>query len=306
MQRFLLEMFTVVVEARRINSAAKLLNLTQPAVSQQIKHMEAYFGVPLLIRGTTGVTPTPAGEIVYRHAKTILAQFDCMEREIDDLMDADEREVVVGATPTVGNFAIPCSLWTFKERFPKANIRLEVGNCGEMAQAVLDRSLHLAIIEGVVPPQVASAPGVKTRVISGDHLVFVTPAGGQWDGGRLTPERLRQAPLVLPAHGMGLQELLENALQGFGVEPRELKVMAQIGGLEGMKAAVEAYGGVLACTRMSVQKELKRGVLRDVTPEGLQLSVPFHLVCLEDALPPVARRFVRFISTPEELASCWT
>jgi len=304
-QRFLLEMFTVVVEARRINSAAKLLNLTQPAVSQQIKHMEAYFGVALLVRGNTGVTPTPAGEIVYRHAKQILAQFDCLDREIDDLMNADEREVVVGATHTVGNFALPCSLWTFKERFPKANIRLEVGNCGEMAKGVLDRSVHLAIVEGSVPPQVASAPGVKSRIVAGDHLVFVTPAKGPWDKGRLTPESLRQAPLVLPGRGMGMREPLDRALESFGIDPRELRVMTQIGGLEGMKSAVEIYQGVMVCTRMAVQKELKKGTFKDVTPEGWEITVAFHLVCLEETLPPVARRFIRFIAAPEELASCW-
>lgn len=306
LQRFLLEMFTVVVETRRINAAAKLLNLTQPAVSQQIKHMEAYFGVPLLVRGSTGVAPTPAGELVYRHAKQILAQFDCLEREIDDLMNADEREVAVGATQTVGNYALPCSLWTFKERFPKANLRLEVGNCGEMAQGILDRSLHMAIMEGFVPPLLASAPGVKSRVISGDHLIFVTPAGGRWDQGSLTAESLPQAPLVLPGRTMGMREPLDRALEGHGIDQRDLRVMAQIGGLEGMKSAMETYDAVMLCTRMAVQKELKAGLYMDVTPYGWEIRVPFHLVCLEESLPPVARRFIRFIAAPEELASCWT
>jgi len=59
--RFLLEMFATVVETRRVTTAARMLNLTQPAVSHQIKHLEAYFGIPLLARGTHGVVPTPAG-----------------------------------------------------------------------------------------------------------------------------------------------------------------------------------------------------------------------------------------------------
>lgn len=305
MNQFLLEMFTVVVEARRVTTAAKLLNLTQPAVSQQIKHLEAYFGVPLLIRGTHGVEPTPAGQIVYRNAKQILAQFDCMEREIDDLMNADEREVVIGATPTVGNFALPCTLWTFKERFPKATLRLEVGNCSEMADRVLDRSVHMAIIEGPVPTHVASSPGVKWRYISNDPLVLVTPTKGLWDKGRLTPETLREAPLVLPGMGLGVRAIFERALEPLGIGPKDLNVMPQLGGLEGMKSAMETYGGILLCTRMAVQKELKRGTYRDVTPEALEMKVPFHLICIEETLPPVARRFIRFMAAPEELTDCW-
>lgn len=305
MNRFLLEMFTTVVETRRITTAARMLNLTQPAVSHQMKHMESYFGVPLLTRGTNGVVPTPAGEILYRHAKEILSQFDCLEREIDDLTNADEREVVIGATPTAGDFALPCSLWTFKDRFPKANLRLEVGAAADLARAVLHRSIQLAVVEGAVPELVANAPGVKTRCFTGDELVCATPARGPWDHGKLTAETLRKAPLALPGKNWGLAPYLEQALQTQGLALTDLNLMTQFGGLDGLKTAVETFGGVLVSTRMSVQRELRRGLYRDVTPDWLRVPVPFHLIYLADSLPPVARRFIRFIAAPEELASCW-
>ncbi|HWI64139.1 MAG TPA: LysR family transcriptional regulator [Symbiobacteriaceae bacterium] len=305
MNRFLLEMFVTVVETRRVTTAARMLNLTQPAVSHQIKHLESYFGVPLLERGTHGVVPTPPGEILYRHAKLILSQFDCLEREIDDLTNADEREVLIGATPIAGNYALPCSLWTFKDRFPKANLRLEVGSTADMARGVLQRTFHLAVVEGAVPESVASAPGVKCRCFTGDELVCVTPHRGPWDKGRLTPDALCAAPLAMPGKGTGLAPYIEQALSGQGLELSRLNIMSQFAGLDGMKTAVETFGGVLICTRMVVQRELRRGQYRDVTPDWLRVPVPFHLIYLEETLPPVARRFVRFIAAPEELASCW-
>jgi DNA-binding transcriptional LysR family regulator len=67
---------------------------------------------------------------------------------------------------------------------------------------------------------------------------------------------------------------------------------------------VEAHG-ILVSARMAVQKELKRGLYRDVTPEWLKTPLPFHLIYAEALLPPVARRFIRFIAAPEELSSCW-
>ncbi|MFZ5815565.1 MAG: LysR family transcriptional regulator [Bacillota bacterium] len=306
MNRFLLEMFTVVVETRRVTTAAKLLNLTQPAVSQQIKHMEAYFGVPLLERGAHGVVPTPAGEVLYRHAKQILAQFDCLEREIDDLAREDEREVVVGASPTVGNFALPCSVWTFQERFPKARLQVEVGGCEEMVERVLRRAVHLAIIEGPVPEQVRALPGLKVRPIGGDHLLLVAPARGVWGRSRLSLQRLLEAPLVLPGRGMGMQRTFEQALEAHGISLRQLNVRSQLGGLEGMKAAVESHDSVMLITRMSVQKELNRGSLREITPPELKMQIPFHLLCYEEQLSPVALRFVRFIAAPQELETCWS
>ncbi|HEY3368025.1 MAG TPA: LysR family transcriptional regulator [Symbiobacteriaceae bacterium] len=306
MDKFLLEMFTVVVETRRVTNAAKLLNLTQPAVSHQIRRLEAYFGVPLLTRNPQGAMPTPAGEILYRHAKEILSQYDRMEREIDDLTHADELETVIGATPTAGNFALPCSLWTFKDRFPKANIRLEVSSCSELSDRVLDGTVHMAVIEGPVSERVTSVVGVKCRAIAGDYLVIVTPAKGPWDKGRLTLEALTSVPLILPGKGMGMRVVFEETLQSYGLNVKDLHVKTQLGGLEGMKAALETHGGVLLCTRMAVQNELRRGALKDITPEGLTMPLPFHLVCREEQLQPIARRFVRFIAAPEELESCWT
>lgn len=306
MNRFLLEMFTVVVEARRVTAAAKLLSLTQPAVSQQIKHMEAYFGVSLLDRGAQGVVPTPSGEVLYRHAKQILAQFDCLEREIDDLAREDERDVVIGASPTVGNFALPCSVWTFQERFPKANLQVEVGGCDEMIERVRRRAIHLAIVEGPVPEQVTATWGLKVRRLTGDQLLLVALGKGAWGRQKLTLQTLPTVPLVLPGRGMGVQRAFEQALAPYGITLRQLNVRSQLGGLEGMKAAVESHDSVMLATRMSVQKELKRGTYRDVTPPELQTAIPFHLLCYEEQLPPVARRFVRFIAAPEELDSCWT
>ena len=305
MHKFSLELFTVTIETRRLTTAAKVLNITQSAVSQQIKQMESFFGVPLLERGTNGVTPTPSGEIFYRHAKLILAQFECMEREIDDLTKEDDREVTIGATPTVGNFALPCSLWTFNDKFPKARLNLEVGGVEEMVERVLKRTLHLAIIEGPVPDHIGHTPGIKYRCISGDHLAFVTPAKGRWAKERLTLERLREVPLILPGRSTGIPPVLEKALAHHGLEIRDLQVKSTLGGWEGLKTAMEINGGVMLGTRMSVQKELQRGAYREITPAELRITVPFHLICFEEQLPPVARRFIRFIAAPEEMAPCW-
>ncbi|HYF94369.1 MAG TPA: LysR family transcriptional regulator [Symbiobacteriaceae bacterium] len=305
MNAYLLEVFATVVETRRITTAARMLNLTQPAVSHQIKHLESYFGVPLLARGAHGAVPTPAGEILYRHAKQILSQFECLEREIDDLTNADEREVLIGASPTAGNYALPCSLWTFKDRFPKANLQLQIGQGPDMARAILQRGIHLAVVEGPVPEVVARTPGVKCRPFTGDDLICATPARGPWDKGKLTPEAMTKAPLALPGRSAGMMPYFEQGLRSQGLALADLNVMSQLAGLDGMKSAVEMFGGVLVCTRMVVQRELRRGLYRDVTPEWLRMTVPFHLIYIEDTLPPVARRFIRFIAAPEELASCW-
>lgn len=305
MNKYLLETFVTVVECKRITTAAKLLNLTQPAVSQQIRHLEAYFGLPLLTREQSGVAPTPAGQILYNRALQILAQFDVLEREIDDLTGADEREVFIGATPTAGNFALPCSLWTFRDRFPKANLRLQIGSNAELGDRLLEHAIHLAVIEGTVPPKLLEAQGIRLVVVAGDDLVLVTPTGSPWEKVRPAALDLTRVPLVLPARGSGIRTAFEEALAAQGLDGSQLNLMDQLGGLEGMKGAVEAHGGVMVTARMAVQRELRQNRYTDITPEWLNQRLPFHLAYMRESLPPVACRFVRFIAAPEELSSCW-
>ena len=71
-----LRYFAKVVELRNITAAAEALFIAQPSLSQHMTNLEQELGVPLLERSVQGTRPTAMGELLYRHARTILRQFD--------------------------------------------------------------------------------------------------------------------------------------------------------------------------------------------------------------------------------------
>src|SRR6266545_4738260 len=78
----LLSVFREVATRGSFSEAATALSFTQPAVSQQIARLERELGTRLLARNARGVTPTPAGEVLLRHAEAVLAQLREAEAEV--------------------------------------------------------------------------------------------------------------------------------------------------------------------------------------------------------------------------------
>src|SRR5262245_44618488 len=123
----LLHTFRVVCESGRISLAARVLHLSQPAVSQQIQKLEQACGQTLLVRSSRGVGLTGAGETLLAYA-----------RRLDELLeDADTAlqkgvarggELRLAASTTVASYILPKLFARFRAREPAVIIRLDVVN----------------------------------------------------------------------------------------------------------------------------------------------------------------------------------
>ncbi len=79
-----LKYFVKIVDIGSLTQAADVLHIAQPALSQQIATLEGEFRQQLLVRTKRGVTPTEAGQILYRHAQTILRQFEQAQSDVNN------------------------------------------------------------------------------------------------------------------------------------------------------------------------------------------------------------------------------
>ena len=77
-----LQYFVKIVDIGSLTQAADILHVAQPALSQQLAVLENELKVKLLDRSVSGVTPTPAGKILYAHAQTILRQVEDMRQAV--------------------------------------------------------------------------------------------------------------------------------------------------------------------------------------------------------------------------------
>src|SRR3990172_12151769 len=106
-----------VAEYGSFTRAAEALHVSQPTLSQQIKHLEESLGVQLLDRSGRTVRLTDTGEIYLRHARRALGELDAGRRAINEVKDLSRGSLRVGMTPVTEYLATPL-LENFNTRYP--------------------------------------------------------------------------------------------------------------------------------------------------------------------------------------------
>ncbi len=167
-----LQVFSNVAGLLSFAKAAKVLHMTQPAVTFQIRQLEEYFNTRLFDRNHNGISLTKAGQIVKSYADQIITQYNEMDNEVRQLTCDVEGLLVLGASTTIGEYVIPRLLGEYQAKFPAVSIRLQVANTLGVIHMVENNQIDIGIVEGPV-----NNKSLITSVCWDDELVAVMPVG---------------------------------------------------------------------------------------------------------------------------------
>src|SRR5690554_962566 len=160
-----LRSFYVTVKSNSISRAAKQLHLTQPGLSMQIQNLEDEVGAKLLTRSNKGVKLTDEGKIVFEHATTMLSIQKNIKKSIKDLENTKKTLSIV-ACKSLGEYVLPCSLYTFKEIYTDVDVKLEVYNSSAVIKKILSHETNIGIITGsYVFESIATIPILSDNLI---------------------------------------------------------------------------------------------------------------------------------------------
>jgi len=198
--------------------AARRLGYTQSAVSQQIATLERIVGEKLVERpgGPRPVYLTEAGELLLRHADSIVARLQAAQADLHALRAGERGRLRVGTFQSVGARVLPEIMRRYTAAWPAVDIELEELDDHEIEVALERGELDV----GFVLLPVVDAP-LETMELLRDPYVLVAPAGSPFAEAATTP-RLREIaaqPLVSFRSGRS-SEPVEAAIHGAGLEPR--------------------------------------------------------------------------------------
>ena len=142
----LLSVFREVATRGSFSDAATVLSFTQPAISQQIARLERQLGTRLLVRDARGVTLTPAGEILLRHAETVLAQLRLAEAEVLAATGVERPRLRVGAFPSAAASIMPPALAELRASHPETDVAMRVVEDAEGIDALRRGELDIAMV----------------------------------------------------------------------------------------------------------------------------------------------------------------
>lgn len=210
-----LEYFAAVARHGSFTRAAEELWITQSALSQQVRRLEAELGVALLRRTPRGAELTPAGEELLPRAEAILAEVAAARADLDRHAGVTRGRVRVAAS-TMDTPRLPAALAAFHREHPGLQIALRHAPAGEIAALVASGAADA----GVVAPHGALPPGVEALPLREEPLRVVLPPGDAAGGaGALAIGDLRGRPFILAEPGSALRETVMAACQAAGFSP---------------------------------------------------------------------------------------
>jgi LysR family transcriptional regulator, transcriptional activator of the cysJI operon len=270
-----LRAFCAVAETKSFSRASEIINLTQPAVSLQMQSFEESFGTKLFDRAGD-INLTAAGEILYKHAKDLLALYAKAEKEISTITGVVKGCIKIGATTTFGNHILPGIIAKFKKTYPKIEITAFIGNTKTIMNLLHSGAVNFGIV-GEVP----SARDIMIEPIMSDELVLIAPPKHAWVR-RKTVSILEivNEPVVLREKGSATRRVVEDFLFANGIDVLDLHVSTIMGCTSSIKEAVEKQMGVSIVSECAVRKEVKKGTLKTIAlKEGkirrrFSLSIP--------------------------------
>jgi LysR family transcriptional activator of glutamate synthase operon len=197
--------------------AAAREHIAQPALSQQIRRLEAEVGLALVERTTRKVALTDAGELLVARARHILSELEAAQAELQTLAGVQGGRLSVGALHTMGPVDLSLLLASFHRNHPAVELTVLEQSSEELAELLRDDVVDLAFLSVTERIQ---RRGLELHPLVSEELVAVMPARHPLAGREVVRlVELAGEPFIAFRTGSRLRELLDSGAAQVGFEP---------------------------------------------------------------------------------------
>jgi DNA-binding transcriptional LysR family regulator len=164
-----LEVFNAIMLTGSVSAAARLLHVTQPAITQTLQHAQTQLGFPLFTRQRNRLVPTRQAQALYPEVQRLMSQLESVRRLAGALRDTEEAEFRVLVVPSLAVRALPDALKRFRRQHPDVAVSIRTLHSNEIAQAIALREADVGIVYGNT-----RHPAVQQMDIATGQLVCVS------------------------------------------------------------------------------------------------------------------------------------
>jgi DNA-binding transcriptional LysR family regulator len=296
-----LKAFLAIAEAKTFTAGARRVNVTQAAISMQIRQLEDEVGLQLFTRTPRRVILTEAGEYLLDRARKILREHDSALAEIAEVAGAEYGRLRIGSAS--GTFAmnqLPGILAKLSEKFPNAELTVSAGT----SQALVEKMMHGEIDTAFVSLPVDNL-NISTESLFSDEIVATAhPKHPLAREKFISAATLAGEKLILGERGGNTRRMIDEFFQAANVKPN---ITMELSRQEAVTQMVEMGLGVGMAGAKSVAKEIRAGKLISWFIEGAEIKWELGLARLRGGhFSPIGKEFVRlckesFVEREKEL-----
>ncbi len=279
-----LETFHFFCRFASMTKAAESLNISQPAVSQQLRSFEEECGVKLYYREANQYKLTDVGEELFLLTKRIFCRVDQIDGVLEKARKTSAQRLRVGSTKGYARTLMPDLMAQFQHKFPRIHVRLSEGNSAELITRLRNRREDLVVVARTgYDSSLRAVPFSKA-----EFLLVARPDHPLALGGPISMKALTGESLIIREEGSGSRDAILKKLGQNGVTP---SVVVESESLSFILAYIERRMGISFILSHEIEKELSSGILRSIAlAEG---NITFHadIVTLRDEPLSAAMRY---------------
>jgi DNA-binding transcriptional LysR family regulator len=269
-----LQVFLVAAETENFSETGRRLQLSQPAVSMQIRSLETQLDAELFHRSGRHISLTEAGHVLIPLARELVER----AIQVEETMASIRGDVVgllkLACSTTAGKYILPKLIAGLRERHPRVQVICQVTRRSVALQMLLEGEAHIAVTSLREPYK-----DVEYRPFMTDRVVLVVPPDHSWAraGGVIQPADLLRENFILREEDSGTYTALRDGLAWHDLSINHLNVVMVLGNSEAIRMAVQEGIGVAFVTGLVAADAIQAGRLTAIEVEGMQLSRTLYM-----------------------------
>jgi DNA-binding transcriptional LysR family regulator len=265
-----LETLLTISKTLSFRKAGELLNLTQPAVSAQIKSLEEEFGITLVDRNQP-VTLTDSGSVFLEHAEQILRIVEELKVRLADLNQIPQGHIHLGTTTSIAMQILPRVLSYFQDQFPLIKTTIH-----SMPSSQIMTSVENGTIDIGIAYLFDKSTSLETSVLYYDTFeLIVSPHHPMSSITHTTLGALKNMPMIMLTPDTAGRRFVDQLFRKYHLSPQ---IVMELNSSEEVKRMVELNLGAAIISKLSAANELRNGTLKIIHVSELEITHPVGVV----------------------------
>lgn len=265
-----LETLLTISKTMSFRKAGEMLNLTQPAVSAQIKSLEDEFKTVLIDRSQP-VTLTDQGQVFLEHAERILGIVEELKLKLSDLSHTPQGHIVLGTTSSIAIQILPRVLSYFHNQYPLIKTTIHT-----MPSSQVMASVENGTVDVGISYLTEKNPNIASSTLYYDTFeLVVSPDNPMSRLTHTTVDKLKDIPMIMLAPDTLGRRFVDQIFRKSGIQPN---IVMELSSSEEVKRMVEIDLGAAIVSKLSIAKELKLGSLKIIKVHELEAMHPVGVV----------------------------
>jgi DNA-binding transcriptional LysR family regulator len=283
---------------KNFTKAAKLIYLSQPTISKQIKILEENLGISLFNREKNKISLTENGKILLQYSERILALCEESCRSLVDLKNGERGTLKIGTSPIIGIYLMPKLLTLFNRSYPQINLKILINLTPITFKSIINKQVDIAIVDDETPNEFKKNLNLETFVE--DEFKLIISKSHPFATKKIfLKDDLYHLNFLTLNSDSSIKKFIDNVLVQNNVDTKQLKVIMQLNSIEGIKTAVSLGLGAAFLSSSSIIKETEIQTIKILDIENFQMSQIISVI--SDPLCEKSKNFKFFYNDLKKL-----